>query len=91
MSDWFCARRMGFIADCLVVYGHINSGHLMRKFSISKRLAHSDLVAFQKLHPKAMRYDAHLKCFVSVDVALGGNGMLIDGKLPAVPMAWFSE
>lgn len=64
--NWYQNKRLKFIRQMLVVYGHINRGNLMRKFGISEQQAALDLRAFNRLYPKRMTYDKKIKRYVAV-------------------------
>lgn len=63
---WFENHRMEWIAETLRVFGFINREHLMKKFGVSEVQAAKDFTAFQRLNPKAMRYDTSAKRYVAV-------------------------
>lgn len=63
--NWFSEQRQAWIREALTVYGYINREHLMRKFRISRPQASADLTAFQRVNPRAMRYDLSRKCYVN--------------------------
>lgn len=63
---WYQDYRLTWIAETLRVFGHINRGHLMRKFGISKPQASYDLGLFDRTYPGNMVYDKSLKCYRAV-------------------------
>ena len=73
MNDlpWFQQYRMEWIAETLRVFGFINREHIIRKFGLSTPQASVDLQRFQRLHPRAMTYDASAKRYVALAATSG--------------------
>lgn len=56
---------MTWIAERLRAHGTINRADVQREFDISYPQVAKDFAAFRRLHPGAMKYDEHRKCYVA--------------------------
>lgn len=62
---WAEQQRMDFIAERLKTEGCLVRADLTAKFGISVPQASIDIRKFRSLNPRAMTYDAKVKCYVA--------------------------
>lgn len=55
--NWFTDQRQRWIAETVGIFGFINRDHIVRKFGVSVPQASVDLREFQRLHPRAIKYN----------------------------------
>ena len=67
--SWFTERRLDFIDWCLSCNAGVRRADLVKTFGISVPKASTDLKEFQRLYPKAMKYDATAKMYVPAKTA----------------------
>lgn len=62
---WFVERRLEWIKESLEIFGHVNRGHIVKKFEVSVQQASHDLREAQHRWPDLMEYDMSGKRYVT--------------------------